>query len=343
MSRYLRATLGESFGYTPGEQPPDGERWVKLNTNESALPPSPRVAEAVAVAAAALNRYPSPVGEPLRSRIAAYHGVSAEQVVLGNGADGVLAAIFAAFCDPGAAVVLTEPTYSLLPTLSRLHGADVRTVALEADGELPAELASTPAALRFLVNPNTPTGTWRAPTGVAAALAGAAGVAVIDEAYCDFAPASCIPLLAEHPSWLVVRTFSKSYALAGLRVGYAVGSADLVADVLAAGDSYPIDRCAMAGAVAALDDQDHHRVIVASVLRERARLATALAELGWQLTDSHANFLCGRPRSTTAGEVADELRARHILVRRFASGDAGMLRITVGSPRENDALLAALQ
>lgn len=342
MSRFLRDSLGETFGYVPGEQPPDGEGWIKLNTNESPLPPSPRVSPAVAAAAAELNRYPSPTGEPLRSAIAAHHGVDADNVVVGNGADGLIDAAFRAFCDPGSEVLLTDPTYSLLAVVATLHGVSARAVPLEADGAVTPGFATAAAPLRFVVNPNTPTGTWIEPGDLSDQLGAAPGVVVIDEAYCDFAPASCIPVLAGHPSWLVLRTFSKSYALAGLRVGYMVGSAELVADLQAVGESYPVDRCAIAGALAALADQAHHDVIVETVISERARLTTALRRMGWQLTDSRANYVCGRPTSTTAEAVAAHLRERHVLVRRFGSGSEGTLRITVGTAAENDAFLTAL-
>ena len=342
MSRFLRASLGDGFGYVPGEQPPDGGGWTKLNTNESPLPPSPRVAPAVMAAAAELNRYPSPVAEPLRSAIAAHHHVAPEQVLVGNGGDGIIDAAFRAFCEPGSTVPLTEPTYSLLPVVATLHGARTRAFPLDADGALPPRFANEPGPLRFVVNPNTPTGTWLAPAQLADQLGEAPGVVVLDEAYCDFAPASFIPHLAAHPSWLVMRTFSKSYALAGLRVGYAVGDADLIADLRAVGESYPVDRCAIAGAMAALGDAAHHDMLVETVVGERARLTAALAARGWQLTESRANYVCGRPAGATADEVADRLRRNRVLVRRFGSGVDGLLRITVGAPAENDALLAAV-
>jgi histidinol-phosphate aminotransferase len=343
MSRHLRASLGAGFGYRPGEQPPDGEAWVKLNTNEAPLPPSPRVAPAVTAAARSLRLYPHPRGEPLRSAIAAHHRLRPEQVVLGNGADQVLEACFRAFADPGDTVVLTRPTYSLLHVLSRLSGARVEAVPLLPDGGLPEALATTPGVMRLLCNPNSPTGSWVTPARLEAGLGGAASVVVLDEAYGDFAPESCVPLLAAHPSWLVVRTFAKSHALAGLRVGYALGHPDLIADLAAVLESYPVDRLALAGAAAALADADHHRRIVEAVRSERARLSEALRAAGWELTDSHANFVLGRPPGGDAAGIASELRRSRILVRHFADGTHDdSLRISVGSPEDTSALLAAL-
>ncbi len=342
MSRFLRPSLGAGFGYVPGEQPADSAGWIKLNTNESAMPPSPQVAPALSAAAADLNRYPSPAGEPLRSALAEHHGVDPARVIVGNGADALISDCLRAFCEPGSTVVITEPTYSLLTVAARLHGLATRAMPLDATGRLPERFATVAAPLRIVVNPNTPTGTWREPEELAAALSSAPGVVVIDEAYCDFAPRSCIPLLAENPAWLVLRTFSKSYALAGLRVGYAIGSSELIADLRAAGESYPVDRCALAGAHAALDDAAHHGRLVEGVLSQRHLLSAALTGRGWRVIPSHANFVSARPPAGTAREAASRLRESRVLVRCFNGDDGGLLRITVGSPADTDALLAVL-
>ncbi len=343
MSRYRRASLGPDFGYTPGEQPPDGAGWTKLNTNEAPLPPSPRVGAAVAAAVAGLRRYPDPHGEPLRSALAAHHGLAPQQVVLGNGADQVLEACFRAFADPGETVVLTRPTYSLLAVLARLSGVRVEWVALDESGGLPADFGGRPGALRVLCNPNSPTGTWLSPPVLEERLRATESVIVIDEAYCDFAPQSCIPLLAAHANWIVVRTFAKSHALAGLRVGYAIGDPGLIADIVATLESYPVDRLALAAAQAALADRDHHRRIVELVLAERERLIGALRRGGWEVGASQANFVLARPPGGDAAGVAAELRTERILVRHFPDGEnADQLRISVGGPEENAALLRAL-
>jgi len=166
---------------------------------------------------------------------------------------------------------------------------------MEPDGSLPADFAVRPGVLRVVVNPNSPTGRWIEPATLEARLWKAGGVVAIDEAYGDFAPASCVPLLPAHPNWLVIRTLSKSHALAGLRVGYALGDRSLIADLNAVRDSYPVDRCAIAGAMAALEDRAHHRLIVSTVLRERARLSERLDALGWRVEPSHANFVFAAP------------------------------------------------
>jgi len=343
MSRYRRASLGSGTGYVPGEQPPDGTDWIKLNTNESPLPASAQVGPAVAEAVADLHRYPHPQGEPLRSALARHHGLSPESVVLGNGADQVLESCFRAFADPGDAVVLTRPTYSLLALLARVGAARVVTVPLGEGGSLPEAFAATPGVMRLLCNPNSPTGSWVPPSAVAGALAGVDSVVVIDEAYCDFAPESCVSLLTSHANWLVVRTFAKSYGLAGLRVGYALGHPDLIADVSAVIETYPVDRLALAAAGAALADQAHHARIVQMVVSEREPLAAALRGAGWDVIPSQANFVLGRPPGGDAAGVLTELRQQRILVRHFPDGDhSDRLRITVGTPEQNLALLVAL-
>jgi histidinol-phosphate aminotransferase len=344
VSRFLRASLGADFGYTPGEQPADTGGWLKLNSNESPLPPSPTVAAAVAGAAADLARYPSPVAEPLRSALGRLHGVDPEQVFVANGADQVLDCCFRAFASPGDSVVRTEPGYSLLPVLAALFSVRDDPVPVGRDGSLPPDFALLPAVLRVVVNPNSPTGHWIDPAALEAQVRDAGGIVAIDEAYSDFAPASCVPLLPGHPNWLVIRTLSKSHALAGLRVGYALGDRSVIADLNAVRDSYPVDRCAIAGAVAALEDHEHHRLIVDTVLRERARLGDRLRALGWTVEPSHANFvLAWPPPGITATTVAARLRDERILVRHFSLPALdGALRITVGDAPATDRVLAVV-
>ena len=342
MSRYRRATLGDDFGYVPGEQPPDDGGWVKLNTNEGPFPPSPRVAAAVAAAAPLLCRYPSVHAEPLRSAIADLHSVRPEQVYVDNGGSQVIDSCFRAFCEPGDRAVWPWPTFSLFPVLARIFGVTEVALPLEEDWSLPSAIGTEPGVLRFVVNPNAPTGVWLAPEPLEELLLPADGVVVIDEAYCDFAPASSIPLLERHDNWLVLRTLSKSHALAGLRIGYAVGSDDLIADLEAVKDSYPVDRCAIAGARAALADTEHHRRIVEVVVSERTRLGARLRKAGWEVVPSQANFLFVRPPDGDAAGVQERLREQRILVRRFDAAHPDRLRITIGAPEDNDRLLAAL-
>lgn len=344
MSRFRRATLGPGFGYTPGEQPADDDGWLKLNSNKSPLPPSPRIAEAVAAAAAGLARYPDPLAEPLRSALARYHEVEPDHVFVANGADQVLDCLFRAFVGPGDTLVRTDPGYSLLPVLAALFSACDVAVPVEPDGSLPLQFATQEAVLRIVVNPNSPTGHWMEPADLERSVDGASGVVAIDEAYCDFAPTSCVGGLPSHPNWVVVRTLSKSHALAGLRVGYALGDPEIIDDLNAVRDSYPVDRCAIAGALAALADEPHHREIVETVVRERQRLSDGLRGLHWDVAPSGANFILGTPPGwTTAAEVAAHLRDERILVRHFAApGLQDKVRISVGDGPAVDRVLAAV-
>src|ERR1700694_2738896 len=344
MSRFRRAALGAGFGYSPGEQPADVDGWLKLNTNESSLPPSTSVAAAVAAAAAGLARYPDPAAEPLRSTLARYHGMMPNQVFVANGADQVLDCLYRAFASPGDTVVRTDPGYSLLPVLAALFSARDVALSMRSDGSLPPDFASHPGVLRVVVNPNPPPGPETQPAELEAHLYGAPGVIAIDEAYCDFAPRSCVGLLDSHPNWLIVRTLSKSHALAALRIGYALGDPDVIEDLVAVKDSYAVDRCAIAGAVAALADEQHHRRIVETVVRERSRLAAGLRDLGWDVSPSEANYVFALPPAPlSAAEVAAELRAERILVRHFdVPGLADRLRISVGDAPAVDRVLAAI-
>ena len=343
MSRFRRDSLGPEFGYVPGEQPAT-PGWLKLNTNEAPLPPSPAVAGAVTAAAAELQRYPDPNGEPLRSALARHHGVATEQVFVANGADQVLDCCYRAFAEPGEAVVHAWPSYTLFPVLARVFSVRDVTIPLGRDGAIPMAFAVTPAPLRFVVNPNSPTGVWLPPDELDRRLELADGIVVIDEAYVDFAPGSALSLLARHPTWLVVRTFSKGYALAGMRVGYAIGAAEVIADLLAVKDSYPVDRCALAGAAAALADEQHHRRIVDTVVAQRERMTDALVAMGWDVLPSSANFVFAKPPAPlTAAAAAAALRGRQVLVRNFRQpGLDDRLRITVGDAAAIDRLLEAV-
>ncbi len=269
--------------------------------------------------------------------------MQADQVFVANGADQILDCCFRAFCEPGDTVTYPWPTYSLFPVLAQLFSLRTDELSLTEGFALPSVLGTADAKLRVVVNPNSPTGVWMQPTQLEKLLAPATGVIVIDEAYCDFAPESCIPRLSSHENWLVVRTFSKSYSLAGLRVGYAVGSPELISDLYVVKDSYPLSRWSIAGAVAALEDQDHHRLIVETVRTERARLAAALASIGWDVAPTEANYVFARPPDGDALAVYERLRLSKILTRHWPTSDyADRLRITVGKDAEVDRLLDAL-
>ncbi len=345
-SRFLKKSIRDFRPYVPGEQPPDGEDWVKLNTNESPLPPSPRVFEAIHQAAdASLRLYPSATSAPAREAIARRHGLKPEQVALGNGADELIEMCFRAFAGAGDRVAYCSPTYPVLEPLCLMHDAVPAPHPAGEGWTWSDEFVYDPAPLKFIVNPNSPTGTWADEQTVDRAIQVSRGVVVLDEAYVDFAPASCLGLLARHRNLLILRTMSKSYALAGMRIGFALGGEELIAALDSVKDSYNLDRLAIAAAVAAVEDEEHHRRIVEHVVSERGRLTEQLRDLGFEISPSQANFVFVKPPAGHSGAaVADALREQRVLVRRYDLDPiAGWLRITVGTREQDERLLAALK
>ncbi len=342
---FVKKALEGYQPYVPGEQPPDGEDWVKLNTNESPLPPSPRVIEAIKAAAGdSLRLYPSPTAAPARAAIAEHFGLAANQVALGNGADELIEMCFRAFAGAGDRVAYSTPTYPLLDPLCRVHEA-IPSAHPTAEGwTWTPELVEDPAPLKFLVNPNSPTGTHHSRMSVERVLARSRGVVVLDEAYVDFAPESQVELVGKHPNLLIIRTMSKSYALAGMRIGFALANPSLIADLDAVKDSYNVNRLAIVAAVAAVKDDAHHRKIVDYVVAERAWLEEQLREVGFEHSPSAANFVFVKPSHGASAAVADALRERRVLIRHYDREPiAGWFRITIGTREQHERLLAALK
>ena len=341
---FLKQSLQGFEPYVPGEQPPDDAGWVKLNTNESALPPSPRVIEAIRNATGdALRLYPSSTAAPARQAIARRFDLEPAQVMVGNGADELIEMCFRAFAGAGDRVAFPTPTYPVLEPLCLMHETPASMHPTELPWELPPTLAADPAHLKFIANPNSPTGALFSAEAVEEVVEGSLGVVVIDEAYVDFAPRSSLPLLASHPNVLLLRTFSKSYALAGLRIGFALGNPDLIAALDLVKESYNVDRLATAAAVAAIEDETHHRMIVDQVIANRGALNDALLDLGFEIVPSAANFLFVKP-PRPAGEVAAGLREQKILVRHYDREPiAGWFRVTIGTKEQHERLLAALR
>jgi len=341
---YFRENIEAMKGYVPGEQP-DDPAIIKLNTNENPYPPSPRVMETIAALQPEyLRRYPDPVANPFRDTAAKVFGVSRDQVICGNGMDDILNMTVRAFSGPEAALVYPTPTYTLYAVLAHIQASVVREVDWEPNYTLPFDaLVKARGRVTYLANPNSPTGTF-VPVAEVAKLADALnGVLCVDEAYVDFACEDCMELARTCPNVLVMRTLSKGYSLAGLRFGFAVGHADLIAGLMKVKDSYNVDAVAIPAASAALADQDYREQIRQKVMAERKRLAAALDKLSLPCLPSQANFLLAQATSPTARKLYESLKARRILVRYFNSpGLNDKLRITVGTPEQNEALLAAL-
>ncbi|MEM9603788.1 MAG: histidinol-phosphate transaminase [Pseudomonadota bacterium] len=346
MSQFWSPDVHALRPYTPGEQPAVQDL-IKLNTNESPYPPAPGVAAAIQAAVDDLRLYPEPDSAALRSSLAQYHGVGDEQVFVGNGSDEVLAHAFRALFRHTQPLLYPDISYSFYPVYAGLFAVPTRTVPLDAELKIDPEGFAGDCGGVIFPNPNAPTGRLMPLDAVAAIAERNAHCAVIvDEAYIDFGGESAIVLLPQHPNVLVVRTFSKSRALAGMRVGYAVGSAELVDGLTRVKDSfnsYPLDRLAHAAAVASVADETYFQANCARVVRNRDQLVASLAGLGFETVPSAANFLFTRHPDHAGAALAAALRERHILVRHFDKPRIDdHLRISVGSGAECAALVEAL-
>lgn len=340
-----RPTIEAMDGYLPGEQPAPGERVVKLNTNENPYPPSPRVLDAIrAVDPDRLRRYPNPTADGFRTAAAAALGVTPDMILCGNGSDDVLAIVTRTFLGPGDALCAPEPTYSLYPVLAHIGEVKFLPVPWGPGWSLPVDaLCAIGARAVFFANPNAPSGTLAPRAAVRDLCRRFAGVVLCDEAYVEFADEDSLPLIAECPNLVISRTLSKAYSLAGLRFGWAIAQAPLVRQMHKVKDSYNCDAVAVAAATAALADREYARSTWERVRSERARLTAELSRRGFTVEPSQANFLLAAVPGGDGGGVYRALKGKGVLVRFFdRNGLRDKVRITVGSPAENDALLAAI-
>ena len=344
----INRTVQRLDAYVPGEQPVSPDI-VKLNTNENPYPPSPRCAQVLAnFNLDRLRRYPDPNFIRLRQAIAARCGCAIGNVFVGNGSDEILALAAKAFVEDGECIASLNPSYSLYRTLSDIRAVD--WVGLDAldGGEIVERRTSLPerTALFLFTNPNAPTGTFVAPADIARFAQGFHGTVLVDEAYADFAAANAMPLAVapDNENLVVMRTFSKSYSLAGLRVGYCVGPQALIDALYKIKDSYNVDAVAQEVALAAYEDVAYHRETVAKVVAERERLFCELAGRGWDAIPSAANFIFAAPPPQMSAEtVFARLREHGVYVRYFPGPLTGSrLRITVGTPEQTARLLAAI-
>jgi histidinol-phosphate aminotransferase len=345
--RLVRPEIAALAGYVPGEQPQSGD-WIKLNTNENPYPPSPAVAPAVAAAAAGrgLAKYPDPLATAFRARAAAVLGVDPDWIICGNGSDDLLTMLVRTFVGAGERLRTATPSYVLYRTLAGLQGAVCEEVPFARDWSLGDDFAASSAGLRLaiLANPNSPSGTLVPRDRVREVADRLPCPLVVDEAYGDFADEHCLDLVRENPRVVVTRSFSKSYALAGLRFGFAVAQPGMIAELLKMKHSYNCDALSIAAATAAIGDRAWLAANRAAILATRARLSAALRELGWHVVESQANFVwCTHPTRPHAA-VYEALKAHRILVRFMQyPGWGDGLRVTVGTDAEIDAFLARLR
>jgi len=348
MNRYWSRVTQQLTPYVPGEQPQiDG--LVKLNTNENPYPPSPRALEAIRHATGeSLRRYPDPDATAFKTAVARFHGVPADHVFAGNSSDEVLAHVFVGLLKHDLPLLFPDVTYSFYPVYCGLYGIDYRAVPLTDDLSIRVQDYGQPNGGIIFPNPNAPTGRLLPLDDIEALLkANPDSVVVIDEAYVDFGGASAVPLVAAYPNLLVVQTLSKARSLAGLRVGYAIGQPHLIEGlerVKSSFNSYPLDRLAIAGATAAMEDTAYFDQTRRAVMASRARLTEQLTQLGFEVLPSAANFVFARHPSHDGAALLKALRERKVLVRHFKQPRIDQyLRISIGTDAECDALIGALR
>jgi histidinol-phosphate aminotransferase len=339
----IRPNIRAMAGYVPGEQPRDSV-YIKLNTNENPYPPSPRVFEALreALTGDRLRKYPDPMGTVFRQAAGRVLGVDPDAILIGNGSDDVLTIITRAFVPEGGLVVSATPSYILYRTLAELQGARFQTVPFTDDWSVPSPWPARGADLTFLCNPNSPSGSALPPPVVERLAEEVGGPMVLDEAYVDFADAHGLHL-TRRDNVIVARSFSKSYALAGIRFGFAVAQPALVRELVKVKDSYNCDVLSLVAATAAIEDQDYLRQTRARIIATRTRLSEALKGLGFDVTSSQANFVWCRRSDQPVKPIYEELKRRMILVRNMVyDGYGDGLRISVGTDEEVNRLLDEL-
>lgn len=350
MNKYWGTVVQELTPYVPGEQP-KLDKLVKLNTNENPFGPSPKVLEAISSATTdRLRLYPDPNSDELKQAIGEYYGLNTDQVFVGNGSDEVLAIVFQALLkhdDPERPVLFPDITYSFYPVYCNLYGIDYVTVELDELFQIRLRDYLQPNSGIIFPNPNAPTGILLSVEQIAGLLEeNTESVVVIDEAYIDFGGESAVGLINQYPNLLIVQTLSKSRSLAGLRVGLALGNAELIEAldrVKNSFNSYPLDYLAQAGAVAAFEDVEYFNDTCQAIIENRESLVSALEQLQFKILPSAANFVFVRHAHLDADELAAKLREKGIIVRHFNKARISQfLRITVGTLEECQQLIDGL-
>ena len=339
---YVRPEIEALAGYQPGEQPQTG-KYIKLNTNENPYDCSPKVAQAIRSALdQGLSKYPDAVCDSFRTRAAEVLGVEPNWILCGNGSDDILTIVTRAFVDAGQTLRLPYPSYVLYKTLAQIQGARYEEVPFAEDWSLSAAFSAADASLRLvcLPNPNSPSGTVIQPSEILELARCLPCPLLVDEAYADFADQHCLDLVRQEERVMVSRSLSKSYALAGLRFGFLVAQPQIIDQLMKVKDSYNCDALSIAGATAAIDDQDWLHQTRSKILATRNRMRARLADLGFSVTPSQANFLWCTDAQTPLEPIYDELKLNRILVRymNYAGWGEG-LRISVGSDDQAEACL----
>ena len=346
MSRFQSQTLRCLTPYTPGEQPRD-MTYIKLNTNESPFPPSPKAVSAAAEAARTLQLYSDPTCRALCERLAELYGVSADQVVVTNGSDEVLDFAFQAFCDEQTPAVFADVTYGFYPVFAARNGIPCRIVPLREDLSVDVTDYFEAEGTVVLANPNAPTGLALSREQIEQILIhNPDRVVVVDEAYVDFGGESCVPLVHKYDNLLLTGTFSKSRSLAGGRLGFGIGSRALIADlqtVRYSTNPYNVNSMTMAAGLGVLSDEEYTRRNCQTIVENREWTAEQLRARGFELTDSRTNFVFAKHPSVGGEQLYAGLKARGVLVRHFsAPRTRDYIRITIGTREQMETLLLAL-
>jgi histidinol-phosphate aminotransferase len=342
----FRDNVKKMEGYMPGEQPGPGTKVIKLNTNENPYLPSPEVMKVLrGFDGEWLRRYPDPMAAMAREAAARVYGVPADWILAANGSDEMLALLARAFLEPGRRIAYPMPTYSLYITLAEMQDATTVEVAYDEDYNLPVEgLLAAQADLTFVCTPNNPSATVAPVKDLEKLASGLEGVLVVDEAYTDFSDGNALELVSRYENVIVLRTLSKGYSLAGLRLGFGVAQPGLLEGLVKIKDSYNVDSVALRIGTAAMNDQAWMRANAETIKASRAKLAAQLEQMKFSLRPSQANFVMARPPKGDARYMYYELRDRGILVRYWDRPRLDdKLRITVGTEEENQALIAALK
>lgn len=344
MSKYWSSMAKRAEPYIPGEQL-NQENIIKLNTNENPYPPSPQVIKAISDAVNSdLRLYPTPTMDELKQSIASYYHLNKEQVFIGNGSDEVLALSFMAFFEPGKKIRFPEITYSFYPVYAKLFNIDYETVPLRDDFTIdPEKLFHSEGGVIF-PNPNAPTSIYMPLAEVEAILRENPNhVVIVDEAYVDFAPESAVKLIEQYDNLLVIQTMSKSRALAGLRVGFALGNESLIKALIRMKDSfnsYPVDRLALAGALAAIKDEQYFKQTTKKIIATRQWTSEALTDLGFDVLPSATNFVFVTHDSFSMASLYEALREKNVLIRYFNTKPIDQyVRITIGTDEEMKQLI----
>lgn len=343
---YFRSAIDAMTGYVPGEQPASGTKIIKLNTNENPYPPSPQVAKALqSIDINSLRRYPDPLAREFCQAVSEALQVPADWVIVGNGSDDILNLLVRACAESrDRKVVYPMPTYVLYKTLSAIQTADVVEVPYSQNFQLPLDaLIAANGAITFVASPNSPSGHMVPLDDLRTLAKNVAGIVVIDEAYVDFAEFSALPLVHEFENVVVLRTLSKGYSLAGLRMGFGIANPKLLAGLFKVKDSYNVDAIAIALGSAAIRDQTYKNARANQVKASRKKLSVDLKHLGFLVPESCGNFVLATPGTDNAKSLYLALKERGILVRYFDQpGLADKLRISVGTEAENNVLIEAL-